>query len=58
MANIYTENEYNSYIIIIISPQLNNGDSSFLAEVEDIWLLYKVYKTIPVSTKSLEVINK
>ena len=25
MANSYTENEYNSYLHIIRSPQLNNG---------------------------------
>ena len=49
MANNYTENEYNSYILMIRSPQLKCERSLFLSKVEDIWINYKVYRTIYVS---------
>ena len=45
-------NEYNSYLLMIEYPQLNNGDSLLVAGVEDIWLLYKVYNAIPFSPNS------
>ena len=45
-------NEYNYYLLIIGSAQLNNGESLILAEVEDHWILFKLYKTSPVSPNS------
>ena len=45
-------NEYNSYHIIIESQQPKKNTIFCLAEGEDIWLLYKVYKAIPVSPNS------
>ena len=51
-------NEYNSYLIIIESQQLNNEVIVCLYEVEDIWILYKVYKTIHVSPNSFRAIKE
>ena len=36
-------NEYNPYLIIIYSQQIKNEVIFYLYDVEDIWLLYKVY---------------
>ena len=58
MANSYTENGYNSYLLIIRSPQLNIGESLFLTGVQYVWVLYKVYKTIPVFQNSLRRIKQ
>ena len=50
-------NEYNSYLIVIESQQLNEEFPKILDDVKDIWLLSRKNKTIHVSPNSFRVIK-
>ena len=51
-AKHYTENEYNSYLFMLKSPELRSGNWVFLGEVEYMGTIQKVYMTIFVSPNS------